>query len=258
MIKSSIVEKERLFVTSIHRFTAKVIGLRQLTHDVRQIDFDLLEPPEIRFKAGQFISFDVPDHRTGRTVTRPYSIASSPSSTKTVSLLLNLVPEGPGSTYLFSLREGVETRFAGPAGNFYLREDPGRDVLFVATGTGIAPIRSMLLANADRVQPGRTTVFWGLRSQRDLYYVDELARLTRDLPGSSHVITLSRPEPGWEGPTGRVTTLIERQIHDVKRLAVYLCGNSGMITEVTRIIQAKGLCPIFREKYYDDASTADG
>ena len=183
-------------MTSIHRFTAKVIGLRQLTHDVRQIDFGLLEPPEIRFKAGQFISFDVPDPRTGRTVTRPYSIASSPSSTKTVSLLLNLVPEGPGSTYLFGLREGVETRFAGPAGNFYLRDDPGRDLLFVATGTGIAPIRSMLLANADRVLPGRTTLFWGLRSQRDLYYVDELARLTRDLPGSSQVITLSRPEPG--------------------------------------------------------------
>jgi hypothetical protein len=55
-----------------------------------------------------------------------------------------------------------------------------------------------------------------------------------------------------------VTTLIEQQIHDVKRLAVYLCGSSGMIMEVTHMIQAKGLCPIFREKYYDDASTADG
>jgi hypothetical protein len=54
-----------------------------------------------------------------------------------------------------------------------------------------------------------------------------------------------------------VTTLVEREIRDVKRLAVYLCGNSGMITDVTRIIQAKGLCPIFREKYYDDASGED-
>ena len=101
-------------MTSIHRFSAKVIGVRQLTHDVRQIDFGLLEPPDIRFKAGQFISFDVPDVRTGRTVTRPYSIASSPSSTHTVSLLLNLVPDGPGSTYLFSLGEGDETRFDPP------------------------------------------------------------------------------------------------------------------------------------------------
>jgi NAD(P)H-flavin reductase len=54
------------------------------------------------------------------------------------------------------------------------------------------------------------------------------------------------------GPSGRVTALIQQQILDVKRLAVYLCGNSGMIAEVASLIQAKGLCPIFREKYYDD------
>lgn len=244
-------------MSSIQRFTAKVSAVRQLTHDVRQIDLRLIEPAEIRFRAGQFVSFDVPDARTGRTVTRPYSIASPPSSIKTISLLLNLVPEGPGSNYLFGLREGDQTKFAGPAGNFYLRDDPTRELLFVATGTGIAPIRSMLSANAEHPTPSRMTLLWGLRSQRDLYYQDELARLSRDLPDTSHVVTLSRPEPGWGGPSGRVTTLLEREIHDVKRLAVYLCGNSGMITEVTRIIQAKGLCPIFREKYYDDASLED-
>ena len=105
-----------------------------------------------------------------------------------------------------------------------------------------------------RAAPSRATVFWGLRSQRDLYYQEELAALSQNPPGSSHVITLSRPEPGWTGATGRVTALIRQEIQDVKRLAVYLCGNSGMIAEVTGIIQAKGLCPIFREKYYDDAS----
>jgi len=241
-------------VASVQRFTAKVLAVRQLTHDVRQIDLRLIEPAEIRFKAGQFVSFEVPDARTGRLVTRPYSIASSPSSTQTISLLLNLVPHGPGSTYLFGLQEGDKTSFAGPAGNFYLRDDPARDVLFVATGTGIAPFRSMLYANAERPQPAGSVLYWGLRSQRDLYYQDELARMTRDLPSASSVITLSRPDPGWDGPSGRVTALVEREIQDVKRLAVYLCGNSGMITEITRIIQSKGLCPIFREKYYDDAS----
>jgi CDP-4-dehydro-6-deoxyglucose reductase, E3 len=241
-------------VASVQRFTAKVIAVQQLTHDVRQIDLRLIEPAEISFKAGQFVSFEVPDAKTGRTVTRPYSIASPPSSTQTISLLLNLVPHGPGSTYLFNLREGDKTTFAGPAGNFYLRDDPTRDVLFVATGTGIAPFRSMLYANAERYQPVGTVLYWGLRSQRDLYYQDELARMSGDLPESSSVITLSRPEPGWDGLSGRVTALVEREVQDVKRFAVYLCGNSGMITEITRIIQSKGLCPIFREKYYDDAS----
>jgi len=240
-------------MTSVHRFSAKVIAIRQLTQDVRQIDVRLLEPPEIRFKAGQFVSFEVPDAKTGRTVTRPYSIASGPSSLHTISLLLNLVRGGPGSTYLFGLREGDTTTFSGPAGNFYLRDDPGRDLLFVATGTGIAPIRSMLLANLERPLPRPATLLWGLRSQEDVYYEDELVGLSR-VQDMSAIITLSRPQPGWIGTTGRVTTLVQEQIHDVKRLAVYLCGNSAMIKEVTGLIRAKGLCPIYREKYYDDVA----
>ncbi len=243
---------------SIQRFTAKVIDIRQLTHDVRQIDLQLIEPAEIAFKAGQFVSFEVPDVRTGRTVTRPYSIASAPGSPHKISLLLNVVSGGPGSTYLFGLHEGDTTTFAGPAGNFYLRDDPTRELLFVATGTGVAPIRSMLLANAERPNPSRATLFWGLRSQRDLYYQDELARLGIEHSGGLFITTLSRPQPGWVGVTGRVTNLVQQHIKDVKQLAVYLCGNSGMIKEVTGIIQAKGLCPIFREKYYDDAGGSDG
>jgi NAD(P)H-flavin reductase len=241
-------------VASIQRFSAKVIAARQLTHDIRQIDFRLLEPPEIHYRAGQFISFEVPDARTGRTVTRPYSIASAPRARDTISLLLNFVQGGPGSTYLFGLREGDTTTFAGPAGNFYLREDPERDLLFVATGTGIAPIRSMLLANAERPVPRPAILFWGLRGQRDLYYQDDLEHLSRQVRGSSMVITLSQPQSGWTGPTGRVTNLVEQHVEDVKKLAVYVCGNNTMIKEVTGIIQRKGLCPIFREKYYDDVA----
>ena len=243
---------------SVQRFTAKVAEIRQLSHDVRQIDLQLIEPKEVVFKAGQFVSFEVPDARTGRSVTRPYSIASAPESPHKISLLLNLIPGGPGSTYLFGLREGDMTNFAGPGGNFYLREDPGRRLLMVATGTGIAPIRSMLLANAERPKPSRAILLWGLRSERDLYYQDELARLSLQHPEFSFTTTLSRPRSDWSGVTGRVTSLVEHRVSDVKELAVYLCGNSGMIKEVTGIIQKKGLCPIYREKYYDDAGENDG
>jgi len=127
-----------------------------------------------------------------------------------------------------------------------------RELLFVATGTGIAPIRSMLLANLERPNPRPATLFWGLRSQRDLYYQEELAELARREPKFTYFTTLSRPAPGWTGETGRVTRLVEERIASVKHLAVYLCGNSGMIKDVTAIIQRKGLCPIHREKYYDD------
>ncbi|NOT24353.1 MAG: hypothetical protein HOP22_16745 [Nitrospiraceae bacterium] len=236
----------------IETFIAQVESIKNLTHDVRQLDLRLIEPKTIAFKPGQFISFEMPHPRTGHLVTRAYSIASQPSRSDVVTLLFNLVPGGPGSGLLFDLKEGDKTHFKGPAGNFYLREDPGRELLFIASGTGIAPIRSMLLANAECPDPRPATLLWGLRSQRDLYYQDELVDLTRLTPTLQVITTLSRPEPSWPGESGRVLRLIEERITSVENLSVYLCGNSAMIADATALLQKKGLCPIYREKYYDD------
>ncbi len=236
----------------MNTFTAEVSRIQNLTHDVRAIELRLLEPASITFKAGQFVSFEVPKEGQPRPVTRPYSIASPPEERERILLVLNLVQGGPGSSYLFGLCEGDQTSFKGPAGAFYLRDDGTKDLLFVATGTGIAPMRSMILAQLQR-QPDRpVTLFWGLRSQRDLYWQDEWAALAAIHPRVTVVTTLSRPESGWQGASGRVTALVEERISSVKNLAVYLCGGNGMIKDVTARINAKGLCPIYREKYYDE------
>jgi NAD(P)H-flavin reductase len=237
------------------QFKSRVERVRDLTFDVREITLRLLDPPQIEFKAGQFISFEVVKEGIKFPLVRPYSIASPPSRRETVTLLLNLIPGGPGSTFLFGLKEGDEARFTGPAGSFYLRDDPARDLLFVATGTGIAPFFSMLLTLFERGAPRPITLFWGLRSQRDLYYQEELAALARAHPNFSFLTTLSRPEDGWTGARGRVTRLVEERIAAVANLDVYLCGNSGMIKEVTGIVRKKGLCPIHREKFYDETGS---
>jgi len=231
-------------------FKAHVSRIRDLTHDVRELDLRLMEPPQITFKAGQFVSFEVGLNEKQQTIIRPYSIASTPRQQDVLTLLFNLVPGGPGSTYLFSLKDGEETQFKGPAGSFRLHDDPARDHLFVATGTGIAPIRSMLLALFEKSAACSVTLFWGLRSQRDLYYQDELEAWARAHPKFSFVITLSRPEDGWSGERGRVTRLVETRIAFVQNLAAYVCGSENMIKDVTAIVQKKGLCPIYREKYY--------
>jgi NAD(P)H-flavin reductase len=241
----------------VTRFIAHVEAIEDLTHDVRRLDLRLREPGTIAFKPGQFISFEVRHPRTGRLVTRPYSIASPPSRPELITLLFNRVSDGPGSTYLFGLKEGEETRFMGPAGHFYLREDPGRGLLFVATGTGIAPIRSMILANAERPDPRPATLYWGLRSQRDVYLQEELAEWTERTPGFTAIITLSRPGPGWSGEAGRVSRLVEERVDSVKHLAVYLCGNSAMIADVMALVRKRGLCPIYREQYYDDRDSPE-
>lgn len=235
---------------AIMSYQAQVSRVRDLTHDVRELELTLHEPKNIVFKAGQFISFEVPKKGFPHPVTRPYSIASPPSMTDRITLVFNLVPDGPGSTYLYGLRESDSVTFKGPAGSFYLRDDPTRHLLFVATGTGIAPLRSMFLMQLERNSGQPMTLWWGLRYERDLYYQDELRAWAERDSKFSFITTLSRPGSGWTGAKGRVTGLIHERIASVQNLAVYLCGNGGMIKDVTALIQAKGLCPIYREKYY--------
>ena len=236
----------------IQSFTAEVCGYRDLTHDVREITFGLREPAAIAFKAGQFISFEIQQEGKKFPLTRPYSIVSPPSRHDSLDLLLNLVPGGPGSSYLFNLRAGDITQFKGPAGAFYLHDDHDRDHLFVATGTGVAPFRSMLVTLFERGCSSAITLLWGVRHQRDLYYQNELHGLASSHPNFKFIMTLSRPGDGWSGETGRVTRLVEERITSVQNLAVYLCGNSGMLKDVTEAVRKKGLCPIYREKFYDD------
>jgi NAD(P)H-flavin reductase len=235
---------------AIGTFQAQVTRIKDLTHDVRELELTLREPPEIHFKAGQFISFEIPKEGHPYPLTRPYSIASPPSDTRHVTLVFNLVTGGPGSTYLYGLKVGDATTFKGPAGSFYLRDDPARHLLFVATGTGIAPLRSMFLAQLERNTGQPLTLFWGLRYERDLYYQDELVEWAGRYSKFSFVTTLSQAGPGWTGARGRVTSLVQERITSVRDLAVYLCGNGDMIKDVTALIQAKGLCPVYREKYF--------
>ena len=229
-------------------FQAQVTRVTDLTHDVREIELALVEPPEIAFVAGQFVSFRVPAPTRAGAATRAYSIASPPIRRSSIDLLFNLVPGGPGSTYLYSLAIGDRVRFAGPLGTFVLRDYPDRDLLFVATGTGIAPIRSMILARLPSAR--RVMLFWGLRSERDLYYQEEFRALAEQHTEFSFTTTLSQPSHAWTGPVGRVQRLVEERISSVSELAAYICGNASMIRSVTDLIRRIGVCPIQHEQYY--------
>lgn len=236
-------------------FKAHVSRVKDLTHDVRELELSLIDPDSIDFKAGQWISLDVWHPKLGQHVPRQYSIASPPSQRKQITLLFNRVPNGPGSSYLFSLLEGDPLKFQGPNGSFYLQEKPERDLVFVATGTGIAPFRSMIPTFLEQPEVGTLRVYWGLRSQRDLYYQSELETLAQGHPKFGFITTLSRPEYGWKGSIGRVTTLVENNISSVSNATFFLCGNGGMIRDTTEIVRKKGLCPIRTEQYYDETDS---
>ena len=226
-----------------------------MTTDVREIELELMAGAAIPFTAGQFVSFEVQADGWPFPVTRSYSIASDPNERTRIALLLNLVPGGRMSSHLFGLRPGDRTTFRGPFGTFCLRPT-SRDLLFVATGTGIAPVRSMLWSLARQQSSRRITLFWGVRTERDLYYQRELATLAERLPAFSFVPTVSRPDDGWHGARGTVTPLVEHRIETVSNLDAYVCGNHSMIKDVTAALNRKGLCPVYREQYYSDAAPA--
>jgi NAD(P)H-flavin reductase len=235
----------------MNSFTAAVSRIRDVTHDVRLLELQLIEPSRMHFVPGQFVSFEVTRPELPYPLTRAYSIASPPDSDGRIELLVNCVGGVGGSAYLFGLEPGQLTTFRGPSGSFTLKSGT-RDLLFVATGTGIAPIRSMLWSLAHTSSARNITLFWGLRSERDLYLQDELEQLHTALPRFSFVTTLSQPAAGWTGATGRVDALVESRISSVSGLDVFLCGNSAMIGDITALLRRKGLCPIHTERYYDD------
>jgi ferredoxin-NADP reductase len=123
-------------------YEAVIERIDEIAPETRSFVLRLPPAPRFTFKPGQFISCLLPIG--GETIIRPYSIASDPEDSSRLEICLNLVPNGPGSHYLFSLGRGTVVRFTGPWGTFVLEEPPAAECVFIADGTGIAPIRPML------------------------------------------------------------------------------------------------------------------
>jgi len=142
--------------------TARVVDVVTHAPDTRSLRLAPESP--LAFRPGQFISCLVP---AGTDVlNRPYSIASTPADAH-LEILLNLVPGGPGSHYLFERRAGDPIRFTGPWGTFVLGDLPAAETIFIAEGTGIAPIRPMLLDAVRRAPRPPLRLLYG--TSLDLY-----------------------------------------------------------------------------------------
>lgn len=233
---------------------SKVVAIKQLTHDVKEIALELINPPKVVFKAGQYIAIEVTEIHNGKTRqnNRPYSIVSPPEEETVIKLCVNLVEGGPGSTYLHGLCVGDEVSFLHPFGYFTMNDEAETALLFVATGTGMAPIRSMIEHLLNRGIERPMMLFWGLRSERDLYYQDDFEVLSQKYPFFKIRTCLSQPSDNWQGLKGRVTELLLAQKIDIKNLEAYLCGNMSMIREVRACLIEQGMAKkaIHFEKFF--------
>jgi Na+-transporting NADH:ubiquinone oxidoreductase subunit F len=233
---------EELF--NVKEYECEVVSLVDLTYDIKEVTLRLKDPPEITFKAGQFIQFKVPEYElTAEPVYRAYSIASPPSRRSEIELEIRLCPNGICTTYVFEhLKEGDPVTINGPYGDFYLRDTDAR-IIFVAGGSGNAPIKSILYDMLEKNSQREIRYFFGARARRDLFLVDEMKELEGKLAHFTYIPALSQPLPGddWKGETGRVTEVLERHVDSVDDTEAYLCGSPGMIEAVVEVLKKKGM-----------------
>ncbi len=224
---------------------------KELAPEVHHFEFEVPGVESFAFTPGQFIS--VVDRENGKDVTRAYSIAS-PRAGNRFALCLNRVEDGIVSPWLFELKPGDELEIHEPLGYFTLRH-PGHRLVFVATGTGIAPFRSMLLDHLPRTQPDITLLF-GVRYEQGLLYRDELEELARQYEKFRFMPTVTRPGETWKGRTGRVQAHLDEALairtpEELATMDVYICGLKEMVDDVRKELKQRGFDrkQIIYEKY---------
>lgn len=222
------------------QFKGKVSEHILINEKFQYLHIEILEPHRIEFKAGQYISLDI-----GEGERRSYSIASAPQMNHAVEICVDVTPEGKGSTYLKNLRPGDEVGFMGPLGQFVVSEGSEveeKKLLMVATGSGIAPIRSIILDLLEEKQDKREMkLHWGLRRVEDMFWEEDFRRFHKYYDNFSFHLTLSKPPEHWPLCDGYVTECIESEDKLGPEWGVYLCGNGYMIEDVTKLVQEMGV-----------------
>ena len=219
--------------------------MTDLTPRIKGLNLKIMEPQEgITFKPGQYVQLEVPRHgKVKEPEFRAYSICSTCQEHGYLELMITRVEDGTVSSYVHQiLKPGDELTLRGPFGDFYYR-DSDKDLLLVATGSGLAPIRSILHYLAEQGISRKTLFFFGAKTRDDLMYLDELKGFEQTLADFSFVPTLSRVEEGdaWDGERGRVTDLIKSRIDSGRNLEVYICGAPPMVESSLALLLEKGV-----------------
>ena len=230
--------------------TGTVIRIEEEAFNTRRFWIQIPEVESFDFKAGQFVTLDLPIHEQKNKRWRSYSIASWPDKTNVIELLIVFLEGGLGTTYFFNeVKVGTNLTLRGPQGVFTLPEVLDRDLFLICTGTGIAPFRSMLhTIQLHNILHENIYLVFGCRTQRDLLYYQEMKQLEREIENFTFMPTLSRED--WDGHKGYVHSLYEQVCiqntvvcEDMKQLKpayFYLCGWKAMVDDAKHKIIEMG------------------
>jgi NAD(P)H-flavin reductase len=236
--------KAGIFTTTIEKIVD--MGVQETRH------FKMVFDPGTVFDydAGQFINIMIPETPEHKAIKRPYSIASAPIWKGYLDLCWKRVPGGIATNYLWTLKEGDKLQIQGPLGRFTVRQPLPSTIIYVSTGTGIAPFRSMIHVLLDQKAPVEIWNIFGNRFDEDILYKEEFEELARKHSNFHNVFTVSRPK-AWKGETQYVQHMLKKYIKDPKDKQVYICGLTNMINEVNAAALEMGFTKeqVFYEKY---------
>lgn len=219
-------EESDLPFFAVYDFEAEVVENKAVTHDIHMIKLKLQEPATIPYSSGQFFEFAIP----GLDDTRAYSVANKYQDSQIVEFHIKRVPEGKGSNYMCDLTAGEVVSGSGPYGTMQLR-NRDKDVIFVAGGSGMAPIKSLVEELFSESFEKEAYFFYGARGKKDLYLVDEWLELEKQHPNFHFILALSQPDDfdEWDGEAGFIADVISRKLENMSNMDAYLCGPPIMI-----------------------------
>jgi ferredoxin-NADP reductase len=234
----------------IQTFKASLSKKEQLTKDVWRFVFSINEGGPLQFEAGQYLVLHVPQ-ATGTMARRLYSLSSSNSFQDSFEFVVQLVSGGIASEYLRGLEMGHEVVAQGPAGVFTLKHVQ-KNKVFLATGTGIAPMWSMILSTiAARQFVDNYYLLWGLRHQDDMYFTDEMKAIAAQYPNFHPCVCLSREsapdiKQGIFAVPHRIDeclkeTFFTNPVVDPKTFEYYICGGVNVVNDLRSTLLNAGI-----------------
>ena len=245
----------------LQRITAEVEEIEDLTHDIKRLVLNLVDPSEMQFLSGQYAELYIP----GTQEHRAYSMSNTPTDDGRAEFIIRVYSGGRFSEDLLDkkLEIGDSITMSVPYGVFTLREKSEGDVIFVGGGSGMAPILSILRHMAEKGIERNATFYYGARTKKDLFYLDEIQELGEQLPGEFRFVpVLSEPEEDdeWDGETGMVTDAINELEDDLSEMEAYMAGPPPMIDAAIPVLTNLGLGEehIYYDKFTQTSKMEEG
>lgn len=234
----------------IKTMPCRVHKMEKISHDVMILHLKLPANERLQFLAGQYVDILLKDGKR-----RSFSLANAPHDDDFLQLHIRHIPGGIFTDQVFNtMQEKAILRFEGPHGSFFLREDSSKPIIFVAGGTGFAPIKGILEHAFQAHSKREMVLYWGARSLRDLYMPHLAGQWQQAHPNFTFIPVLSEPLPedNWPGRTGLVHQAVLDDFSDLSGYQVYACGAPQMVDAGKQAFIARGLPD---EEFFADAFT---